>query len=243
MIRVAVCDDEVHILKELSQQIEAAFQKRSLQVFLRSFNQAEELLREWDTEAFDVLFLDIEMPNMDGVEFGHYLRDRKLHPCIVYVSNLENRVYETFSIAPLRFIRKSHFLDEIDDAVSAIFEWWKAQQQKKLIITERNKIISLAIDSILYIESCAKMQNIVTVSETYRVKNPISEFEEKLIKNRFFRPHKGFLVNYQYIERVESDRLLLQNGTEIPISRRKATETKQIYMRLTTQALKLDALK
>ena len=241
MIRVAVCDDEIYILKELSQHIEIAFQKLELPISLHSFDRPEELLRQWETEPFDVLFLDIDMPGMDGVILGRHLRAREPRPCIIYISNRENRVYDTFSVSPLRFIRKSHFHEEIDESVNAIFQWWESQKQKKLLIVSRDKTISLDIDSIIYVESLEKMQKIVTTNGTYQVRHPLGELEEKLSGFGFIRPHKGYLVNYSYISHIETGLFVLRDDIRIPISKRRITETKRAYMRLTTQALRLDA--
>ena len=241
MVRVAVCDDECYILKELAAQIEAAFLKAAFPVQMRSFDKIDDLWRSWEGEAFEVLFLDIDMPKMDGVAFGQFLRSRNLRPCIVYVSNRSDRVFETFSVAPLRFVRKSHFAREIDETVGAIVRWWDERRQRQLVLPSRDSIISLAVDDIAYVECFAKVQNIVTPDETYQVKRTLSELEGKLLDFGFLRPHKGYLVNYRHISRIETDCLLLRGGAKIPVSKHKIKETKQEYLRLTTRALSVRA--
>ena len=243
MIRVAVCDDEIHILKELSQRIEAAFIKQAFPISLFSFNQTEALWRQWESNAFDVLFLDIDMPGMDGVAFGRLLRARNLDPCIIYISNREERVFETFSVAPLRFVRKSLFLDEIDETAEAVIQWWESQQDRKMVIRSRESILSLPIDDIIYVECFAKVQNIVTGSDAYSMKSTLGELEDKLLAFGFLRPHKGYLVNYRHIGRIDQNSLLLRDGTKIPVSKHRITEVKKAYLRLTTQALNINAIR
>jgi len=239
MLNVAVCDDDINVLKELSFQIEAVFQEFAFPISLQSFSQVEALWRQWEIEAFDVLFLDIDMPETDGIAFGHFLRTQELHSCIVYISNREERVFETFSIAPLRFIRKSNFFNEIHDAVQAIIQWSEEQSEKKLVITSKGSINTLMIDDIIYVECFSKLQNIITVNHIYPVRSTLRELETRLQRFGFLRPHKGYLINYRHIERIELDNLFLINGKKIPISRSKIKETKQAYLRLITHALNL----
>lgn len=237
MLRIAICDDEKHILDELARQIEEAFTKLAFPTQLHKFDRYDALWREFEAEPFDVLFLDIDTPDTDGVAFGLFLRTQNLKPCIIYVSNRSERVFETFAVEPLRFIRKSHFYEEIDDAIRAIIQWQEGLDHKKLVLNAQGSILSLSINDIAYVECFAKLQNIITLSGTHEVRLTLRELENKLKPFGFIRPHKGYLVNYRYIDSIEQSELLLRGGWRIPISKHRVKDTKDQYLRLMTQAL------
>jgi len=237
MIQVALCDDEDNILRELCDSTKAAFRAAGVPAQVKGFSNAAELWRGWERDPNEVVFLDIEMPEVDGISFGKFLRARNLNPCIIYLSNRDDRVFETFQVTPLRFIRKSRFHEEIDEAVSAITQWRESSRRRTLLITSRDSIESLNIDDIIYVESFGKTQSIVTADRTYSQKETLRELENKLSEYGFLRPHQGYLVNSRHIDRIERDVIVMQNGTKIPVSKYKVTETKNAFLRFTTDSL------
>ena len=108
--RLAVCDDLKGTLAFLSSAIEEAFEKHRQMAIVDTFSSSKDLLRAvLQQKRYDVYFLDIDMPELNGIDLGSRLQ--KYHaednaPILVYVSNREDRVFETFKTRPLRFIRK-----------------------------------------------------------------------------------------------------------------------------------------
>ena len=235
MLQAAVCDDEQSVLSELCAHIEAAFARRDMDVRLHPFTRVGALTEQMQKKPFDVLFLDIDMPDMDGVDLGIHLRSLNQDACIVFISNREDRVYETFQISPLRFIRKSRFPEEIDDAIRAIEDWRDKLKGKPLTVSSSGVCEVISVNDILYVECLNKVQNIVTVNRTIPVRYTMSFLEEQLPE--FLKPHKGYLVNYRFIDYIKTEAIVLKNGVSIPISRHRVTELKQAYLRLFSQAL------
>lgn len=237
MLKIAICDDERDILKELSAQIEAEFHRKECNFLLRSFSSADDFLEEQKKHPFDVLFLDIDMPGTDGIELGGTLRRMGDNSCIIYLSNREERVFETFAVEPLRFIRKSHFFEEIEDAACAIIDWSRKRKKETLLINSHGKILAIPMKMIHYVECWAKVQSIITEKETYEVKSTLYELEEELKPFGFLKPHKGYLVNYRQVEVIQENSILLRNGTIIPVSKHRLKEVRQEYLRLVTKSI------
>jgi len=232
MLQVALCDDEEKILALLSRRIDSSFRKKGLLVSIHTFSSSEALKRRLEDFSFDVYFLDIDMPGMDGVDLGLYIKEHDIGNCIVYLSNRDDRVFETFKIAPLRFIRKNRFNEEIDEAVQSISGWWEQNRKKSLVFSSYGEMISIPVDEILYIECSDKVQKIVTKTLTKLIRGTLSEMEAKLHGYGFIKPHRGYLVNYRHIKCIESSGIILKNEISIPISKYKITGTKQEYLRL-----------
>lgn len=239
MIRIAICDDEKDILKELDRKISDAFLAEEVSIEITLFEQTEQLWIAWKKSPFDVLFLDIEMPGMDGIEFGRFLQAQNLYPCILYVSGREDRVYDAFSAAPLRFLRKNYLEEELGEAVQAILHHLSRNQQRQLVLQDKGSIITIRVNDILYVECLAKKQYIATVSRLYEVKYTLAKLGEKLENCGFLQPHKGYMVNFRFISEIESTSIRLKNGTSIPLSRHRRNEVKQQYLRLVSDHLSI----
>jgi len=233
MLKVAICDDDPDILPELSARIKASFSACNTRVSVQLFSSVE-LLKQ-DASAFDVFFLDIDMPEMDGVDFGTFLRKNDNEACIVFISSREERVYDSLRVDPLRFIRKTCFNDEIDEAIEAIEVWWEKRRNRLLVIPSHGHLSTVPIDDILYIECFNKKQCVVTKTNTISFRGTMNDLEEKLLDQGFLRPHIGYLVNYRYINCISSAKIFLNSGASIPVSKHKAKEMKQLFIKLVSK--------
>jgi DNA-binding LytR/AlgR family response regulator len=233
MLKVAICDDNIDILPELSARIEESFSNRNIRVSVHSFSNVVQLKQE--AVSFDVFFLDIDMPEMDGVDFGAFLRKHNNEACIVFVSSREERVYDALRVTPLRFIRKSCFNEEIDEAVMAIKVWWETRRNRLLVVPSHGHLTTVPIDDILYVECLNKKQCVVTKEQAISFRGTMNDLEEKLLCQGFIRPHIGYMVNYRYIDSISSSKILLHNGVSIPVSKHKAKEIKQLFIQLVSK--------
>lgn len=121
--------------------------------------------------------------------------------------------------------------------MGAVLQYLKQRDRQHLVLNGRNGIISISVEDILYIKCFAKVQQIVTASQSYEIRYTRSELEERLRDLGFLRPHKGYLVNYRCVECIESERLYLRNGQSIPISKHRLGQIKQKYLCLITRDL------
>lgn len=175
------------------------------------------------------------MLEKDGIELGHLLRSKAGSSCLIYISNREERVFETFSVTPLCFIRKSRFAEEIGEVILAILKWREQNKSHQLVLLSQGKLFTVPVNDILYVECWAKVQNVVTVFGDHEIRKTLHELEEQLKGFGFLQPHKEYLVNYRFISRIESSELFLKNGTALPISKYRHRERKQEFLRLVTQ--------
>lgn len=231
-MKIAVCDDEAEALRAFSASIKEAFRHSGAEAGVSPFSSAGALRERISQEPFDVYFLDIDMPEMDGVEFGASVRAVDPDACIIFLSNREERVFDTFRVSPLRFIRKSNFPQEIDETARAVLAQKEAQGKKRLVVSSRGRILSFPTDDIIYVECFNKVQNIVTRTQTVEVRTTLKELNGQLLPQGFLCPHKGYLVNYRFILSIDASGIALQNGAVIPVSKYKITETKRLFMQL-----------
>lgn len=161
VLKVAVCDDDDCALDGIAGAAEAAFRRHGEQAAVERFHSMRQLNERMKEQRFDLLLLDIDMPKVDGIRFGLYLRENKDRTEIVYVSNREDRVFESFQVHPFGFVRKSHFLKDIGAVIEAFLAAQRAEDKEgeQLLVPQgKSGIVSIPIHSIIYIEGSGKQQ-------------------------------------------------------------------------------------
>ena len=104
-IKIALCDDDVNALPIIAGAADSAFRAREIRPEIIRFTSGRELLASMERTRYQIVLLDIEMPDMDGIAVGRQIRDRGDNTPIIFVSECESRVFESFLIQPLGFVR------------------------------------------------------------------------------------------------------------------------------------------
>lgn len=231
---LAICDDDVGILSVVSGAIVSAFRKHGIQAEVETFRRAKDLEFRMREREFELLFLDIDMPGMDGITLAKKLRAGNSRTDIIFVSSREDKVFDALRTNPGGFIRKSRFLEDVSPVIDLWMKKRPQEERAKLIIQDREKTMTIPLDTILYIEGNDKAQllHASNLPEPVEVRRSMREMEEALAANGFLRIHKGFLVNYKFIRRLETTEAVLTNGERIPMSRRRVQEIRAQYLEL-----------
>ena len=234
-IKIALCDDDINALPIIAGAADSAFRAREIRPEIIRFTSGRELLASMEKTRYQIVLLDIEMPDMDGIAVGKVIRDRGDNTPIIFVSECESRVFESFLIQPLGFVRKSNFLNDIA-AVAELYIKTCVQEQNSeyLEFHTRSGLLTLKSKQIRYIEGSRNYQMLYTTNgdAPIEVKMTMDRLEDMTEPQGFIRVHKGYLVNYRYIQRIQSNLLTLQDGTELPIGRSKIAEVKTKYLSL-----------
>ncbi len=211
-MKVAIVDDDVIFARAFARLLREKFRDfaQELDVFLspQSFlsNDAN----------YDILFLDIEMPGLTGIELARKYNTGNAK--IVFVTNRDDMVFEAYNTTGSEgFIRKS----TLESDLKAILCRITRDYQRKLFIPVKNgdTITKIRYSDIIYIEKVAHNIIIKTTDNTYSKRTTISEIEGSLLPHGFVRTHIGFLVNLSHIEFIKSNRTILTGGKTAPISR------------------------
>ena len=234
-IKIALCDDDARALPIIAGAAESAFSAQGIQTEIFRFSAGAALLEAMERTHFNLLLLDIEMPGMDGIAVGKKLRAKEDETKIVYVSEAETRVFESFQVQPLGFVRKSNFLNDIA-AVVERYVRTSAQEQTGdyLELNTRSGLLTLKSKQVRYIEGSRNYQLLYMdgKKEPAEVKMTMERLEQMTVPFGFIRVHKGYLVNYLYVQRVSNGEVTLVDGTEIPIGRSRVGEVKVKYLTL-----------
>lgn len=227
MIEIAVCDDETVIREQIRQFVRNRVPDSHIEVYAAG----EELLAT--NKSFDLVFLDIQMEGLNGMDTARALRTKKADTILIFVTGLKEYVFEAFDVSAFHYLLKpleEEKLDEVLERALKEVNRRKAQEKKQILIQTRSHNYNLDQSIIFYLESRGKKVEIHTTRETIEAYASISRLEEQL-GNSFYRCHRGYLVNLAYIVEYRTDRIRLSNGDEVYLAKEKYPSFVKTYMR------------
>lgn len=234
MLNIVVCDDNDVTLYYIAKRIKSESEKIDIPTHIKCYVSANDLLENLLFSSDPcVFFLDIDMPERDGIELAKDILKSSPRAIIVFISNMERYVFRSFEAKPFRFIRKSCFEDEISETFSSIALEINRTLPDSIVIETSKSNFYIEPSKIYYIECCNKTLNIFTENACIPITYKLSDMEKKLENYGFIRTHKGYLVNYNYIFSINRSDILLDNKKLIPVSKYRLEEVKQKFRRLT----------
>lgn len=226
MIRAAICDDENTVLDYLYEHVSKEFEKQGVDVHIDKYISGRNFLNAHKKEQYDAVFLDIDMPEISGFDVSEKISEKAL---IIFVTTHDELVFSSLKFQPFRFIRKSYIDNEIEETVKAISDKvLKNRANRRIKFQTREKEIYIFASNIEYIEVYDHWLRVYTNGDkTIECYGSLLEFEKTLAPIGFARTHKSYLVNLKYLNSIEKSQVILDNGTEIPVSRYKASEVRE----------------
>ncbi|WP_313164719.1 LytTR family DNA-binding domain-containing protein [Sedimentibacter sp.] len=227
---IAVCDDEEFALSQISGAVKKEFEKSGMNVDITVFNEPKLLLELNRTSSFDVIFLDIDMPDLDGIETARIIKNQNPKSLIIFVTGKDELVYKSFEVHPFGFIRKFKLKEEISSIVEDII---KELSRNDYMLNFKIEGIhyKLLIDEIAYIESKGNYIIINTTDGlTYKYKDSINKKEIELSEQGFVRTHEKYLVNLKYIFKINKSSVTVIQNYDIPVSRSRMNALKEGFL-------------
>ena len=230
MIQIAVCDDEKKVLDDISGKVRNAFAEINCPAEIFQTDNPFELVEHIKNTAIDVLFLDIDMPSLSGMDIAQFLMDSNTNILLVFVTSHDTLVYQSFRYHPFGFIRKNHFDEEIGTVVTGIVD--ELQKRNEYFSFKTNEgFFKVLFEDILYFESESNYINLYCTDNQFRFRSTITSLEKELSAKGFIRTHKGFLVNQQHIFAIKGDNIELSNKQLLPIGRTNRESVKKTILR------------
>lgn len=229
MLKIVICDDENLFLNEYKVIIEKICTERLIECTIDTLNSGYSAIDNYN--KYDLIFLDIDMPYLDGIATAEQINKLKGNldiPYIIFVTSKDNLVFDALKQFPYSFIKKNHFNEDIENCILSINNKLADKAIKYPIKTGRNTIF-LNPDNIMYIEKDKNYVVFHTKYDEYKERSNIDEKLKDLESNNFIRTHVGYLVNLTYIEEITNTEVTLLDGTKIPVSKSYKQSVKDIY--------------
>lgn len=232
MFRVAICDDEQVVCSQIENIILKYAAENNEKIDTQVFYSGEELNRFLESgQNFDLIFLDIELKIINGIEVGKKIREELDNQIlqIVYISGKDNYMRDMFEVRPMHFLQKP-----IDDADIIKDLRLAMKLMEKLggvfIYKKGHEIYRKPIKNILYFESSNREVKMVTSDGEEIFYGKLDDVYNQIGKYHFMYIHKSYIVNYFYVTKFRYEEVTMSNDEILPISqaRRKATRELQV---------------
>lgn len=191
---------------------------------LYSFTSSTEALEKINSSKIDLLFLDIEMPFMNGFEF---IAGLQIKPQVIITSQNSNYALEAFDHNVIDFLLKPYskkrFEIAVGKAIIKVKTSIKSKPESKLVIKHNLKQVELNIHAIQWVEALGDYVKVITPERNYVILSTLSTFHKKLGDDKFVRIHKSYIVNLKMVERYNHEFIEIKDK-KIPISRTKGIE-------------------
>ncbi len=233
-LRIAVVDDE----KIIRDQMKNFIIKQGAKYDVESYDSGQALLKSG--KMFDIIFIDIQMKGMNGIETAKKIREGNLpengqsakcsEPVLIFITGLKEYVFDAFDVCAFHYLLKPIREEKFAEVFSrAALEIKKRNNQKPPQLFIKSKGLLLYQGSILYLESRGKKVAIHMLRETIEIYGVLNKLERQL-SECFYRCHRGYLVNMAYVTEFDLDNIILNNGDKIYLARKKHKEFAKVYM-------------
>lgn len=221
MTVIAICDDNLYIRDTVSDIVKGYGAENHLDFEFIFFNNPKEMMEY--PGNFQILFLDVEMPEQDGFEAAKEFRARGYELPIIFITSHTERMQEAFEVNAFRYICKPLEQEEIIQALEGALEVME-KRRKGLVI--KNELVPY--DSILYIESIGDDSAVHLKDGKLIVRTSMKKWNS-ILPNQFFQCHQSYIVNMATIKKIQKTDIKLINNETVPMSVRKKAEAKERF--------------
>lgn len=227
-MRVGICDDEVDFHDTLKAFIDKYAIAKAIPVIYFDFTSGEDLIKYLlDHDDIDVIFMDYQMDKMSGLETSQNILEKNIDTPIIFLTSFPEIVYDTFKVNTFRFLVKPIDIKKLSEALDNLLKLYSSENYILVTVDDTSK--RLNINDILYVEARNKGALVRLKDQTLNCSALLSEIQNKLPKDRFFRSHKSFLVGFKYITEYGSSEIVFCNGEKAKISRYRFSDFKKSY--------------
>lgn len=222
MLKIALCEDDQLQRELVKNYIDRSLLNRNYEIF--EFKSGEELIANYP-QKLDILFLDIQMKEINGMDAAKKIRTFDNNVEIIFITGIWDYVQEGYEVRAYRYIIKPIDFNSFKTQLNLCIKEIENQKRPSIVVTYKGEVNKIDIGSIVYIETDNRNTLIHTKEKSYRSNMGISKLEKYLEGSTFFRCHNSFLINLEYINKIGQDSVFLEEY-EIQVSRHKMKELK-----------------
>ncbi|MEG1719568.1 MAG: LytTR family DNA-binding domain-containing protein [Clostridia bacterium] len=228
-MNIAIVDDSTNDRKSILNFFQQYVQEYSRYIRLFVYENGEKFLSTADLSDIDVLFLDIYMEKLTGIDVAHKVRDKNCTFPIVFITSSNDYAVKSYEVRAFDYIVKPITYDKIVTAMD-LLQKESAISSRIITVKEGREMRKVALSDILYVDYDNHYIQIHTKNSIISTYIKFLDFEQMLKPfSNFITCYRCLIVNMDFIEKIEENFFLLNNGEYIPINRNNSKEIKKIY--------------
>lgn len=227
---IALCDDSFSFTQQLEAEIQSHYSHLNIHINVHTFTDGIVLLDAISQHAFDIVFLDIDMPTINGFDLAKELSTHSPSPLIIFCTMHHDLVYDSFAYQPFWFLCKHNYHQHLSPVLQKAYEK-RPQATPTYTFKCGGDLHTVQVDTIQYIDVHNHKLNLYIDQETtLQTRETLSNIELSFTSYGFFRINHGCMVNLRSIKHIISSDVILKDGTTLPISRSKLVPLKKSYL-------------
>lgn len=233
MIKIAFCDDEMEVLHQMNELLDRYQVERNEDITYAAFQSPFELLTEIEKGIRpDILFLDVVMPGQNGMDVAKEIRQYDTNMKIIFLTSSPEFAVESYSVGAYFYQLKPIWEESFFRLMDAVLAECEKKKKNSLILRSKDGITRIDLQQLEYCEVLGrKLLFHLEDGAVLESAGSLDDLAGQLMQySNFFRPHRSFLVNMEYIQNISSRSIKMVNDAEIPIPHGKCSEIKNTYM-------------
>ena len=233
MIKIAFCDDDMEVLHQMNELLDRYRVERNEDITYAAFQSPFELLTEIEKGIRpDILFLDVVMPGQNGMDVAKEIRQYDTNMKIIFLTSSPEFAVESYSVGAYFYQLKPIWEESFFRLMDAVLAECEKKKKNSLILRSKDGITRIDLQQLEYCEVLGRkllfhLENGAVLESA----GSLGDLAGQLMQySNFFRPHRSFLVNMEYIQNISSRSIKMVNDAEIPIPHGKCSEIKNTYM-------------
>lgn len=227
---IAICEDEKIFAEKLSEELDKLLSDKKIEHEIVYFREGNLLVKKLkDKFTPDLLFMDIQLEDEDGVDIMREIRSMNINTPTVFLTSMEERIADGYDVSAFHFLFKKDYSEKLPALLERFIK--EKYQENQIIIKPSGTLLKIKLTDIYYVEPDKRNTSIHLKEESYIENESIQNFAKKLSKEAFIEAYHSVYVNLDHIDRVNQDTLILDNGQSLPVSRRKRKELMMAIMK------------
>ena len=229
MINIAICDDEKYILDKIKKLVFDFFHRKNVEITVSQFGSGEELLRH--NKNIDILFLDIQMDGIDGMETARKMRSQNYKGYLIFITVLKEMVFQSFEVQAYDYLVKPIEEECFEKTMERLFSAMQNAKDASLLVQKRYESNIIAFDDIVFCEIIDKKIYLhLKTEEVIDYYDRIENLETKL-DGSFFKCHRSYLINLSHLKSYKNGMAYMINDKQIPVSRLRSKEFSSVVLK------------
>lgn len=229
MVKIGICDDEPEMRKPLRQILEQVLQLQGVEYLISESESGEELTVGISCLDIDILFLDIEMRSLDGIETAKLLRKKGMKSIIIFVTAYPDFVFQGYEVHAFHYILKPYRKEKIEEVLRQALHELDLSKEQYFVIEQKARVIRIPLSQTIAFQSDRRKVEALLEEDFVAFYGRIDEVCREL-PSCFIRIHNRYIVNLNYVTTLEKDRCIL-GSRSFPVSRAFRQELETAFAR------------
>lgn len=220
MLNIAICDDDLFFAQQALNEVKKVLLNHHVMHHISVFQTGASLIA---AGYFDMVFLDIEMTGMSGIETAEKLRQQRNKCRIIFLTSYKKYVFSAFDVSASHYLLKPIDTLKLEAVLTKIASELTAEKEHCCTVKYGTQIYRVPFSHIKYVEIFGRKITLYSTQDVFTFNGRLDELEQTF-PSHFFRCHKSYLVNLAMVMKYDKETAVLQSGEQVPIARRKFSE-------------------